>query len=59
MPFSRVAALGSSSSTDMAVGELVDAGGRYMAEGQAWGTAGDEVSKKGRHRTSNKCLYDG
>jgi hypothetical protein len=46
MPFSRLAPLGSSFSTNMAVGELIEAGGRFRAEGQAWGTVGDEVSKK-------------
>jgi hypothetical protein len=59
MPFSRLAALGSSFSTDMAMGELVEAGGKSRAEGQAWGTAGDEVSKKRRHKTANRYLYDG
>jgi hypothetical protein len=46
MPFSRLAPLGSSFSTNMAVGELIEAGGKFRAEGQAWGTVGDEVSKK-------------
>jgi len=57
MPFSRLP--GSSFSRDMAVGELVEAGGKSRAEGQAWGTAGDKVSKKGCHKNSSRYLYDG
>jgi hypothetical protein len=56
MPFSRLGPLDSSFSTDMAVGELVEAGGKSRAEGQTWEMAGDEVSKKGRHKTSNRHL---
>jgi hypothetical protein len=47
MPFSRLGPLDSSFSTDMAVGELVDADGKSGAEEQTWGMAGNEVLKKG------------
>jgi hypothetical protein len=58
MPFSRLGPLDSSFSTDMAVGELVDPVGKPRAVGQTWGMAGDEVSKKGWHKTSSRYLYD-
>jgi hypothetical protein len=56
VPFSRLA---SSFSTDIAVGELVEAGGKSRVEGQAWGKAGDKVSKKGRYKSSSRYLNDG
>ena len=39
--------------------QLVEAGRKSRAEGQTWGMAGDEVSKKGRHKSSSGYLYDG
>jgi hypothetical protein len=56
MPFSRLVALGSSFSTDMTVGELVETGGKSRAKGQTWGIAREEVWKKGQYRTSNEQI---
>jgi len=51
MPFfSRLAPLDSSISTDMAVGELVEAGGKSRAEEQAWGWQEMKCRQKGGTR---------